>query len=487
MNIIIISVIIMYGIKFYNRRNELKFLSNASKPFLAIIYGRRRVGKTRLVLEFCRGRKFIYFFVNPEKNSKLLLEEYSEQLKRCMDLPSYIRPESWKEFFKLLFDYDGIVVFDEFQWFTRVDASVPFELQRFWDITEKKPSIIICGSIIGLIKSLFEGYQSPLHGRADVRLELKPLEITAILEWLKDLNISRLEEQVKVYLVFGGIPFYYTLMQKYSVRSLEEALRKLVFEEHAPLRNELGNILREAFGKDYHTYASILSAIAEGNCRLSEIANVVGLKPTSLSPYLKDLAELLDIVEPELPAGRKKGALYVINDFFTRFWFKYIYKNRGLLEYNWKRVYEKCLQTLNTYFGEAFELLAREIVKKLARENKLPFTPTLISKYYGKSPQGTFDIDILAYNVKKKTTLFIEAKWSEIDYNRALETINTLIEKSVYVKIKPVKKYYGLIAKRILNKEELRRKGIIAIDINDLKNLPNFRKINDNPFNRHLF
>ena len=475
--IIILFVIIMTEIKFYDREAELKTLTSVSEPFLAVIYGRRRVGKTRLILEFCKNRKFIYLFVNPEKSSKMLLEEFSRQLREAMRLPSYVRPESWREFFELLSGYDGIVVFDEFQWFTRVDSSVPFELQRFWDTKEKRPSVIVCGSVVGLIKRLFEDYQSPLYGRADVRLEVKPLEVTTIIEWLKDLGVNCLEEQVKFYLIFGGVPYYYALIQKYSVKSIEDALKKLVFEEHAPLRDEVNGILRETFGKDYYTYSSILSAIAEGYCRVSEIANKVGLKPTSLSPYLKDLTELLDIIKPELPAGRKKGAFYTIKDYFTKFWFKYVYKNRSLLEYNWRKVYEKCIQTLNTYLGEAFELLAKEIVEKLAKENKLPFTPTSISKYYGKFPQGSFDIDIVAYNAKTKTALYMEVKWSEIDYSRAQNIVNTLAEKTAYVKIRPLKKYYGLVAKKILDKERLREEKIIAIDINDLKALPSFKNI----------
>ncbi|RLE81776.1 MAG: ATP-binding protein [Thermoprotei archaeon] len=476
--IIIIFVIIMAEIKFYDREAELETLASVSEPFLAIIYGRRRVGKTRLILEFCRNRGFIYLFVNPEKSSKMLLEEFSSQLRESMRLPSYVRPGSWREFFELLSEYDGIVVFDEFQWFTRVDSSVPFELQRFWDTRQRKPSVIICGSIVGLIKSLFESYQSPLYGRADIRLEVKPLEVVTVINWLNDLGVSSLEEQVRFYLVFGGVPYYYALMSKYSVKSLKEALRKLVFEEHAPLRNEVNSVLREAFGKDYYTYASILSAIAEGYCRVSEIASKVGLKTTSLSPYLKDLVELLDIIEPELPAGRKKGAFYIINDYFTRFWFKYVYKNRSLLEYNWRKAYEKCLQTLDTYLGEAFELLAKEIVVKLAKENKLPLTPTSIAKYYGKSPQGSFDIDIVAYDSKARTALYIEVKWSEMDYNRALNIIHTLAEKSVFTKIRPLKKYYGIIAKKIYNKDKLREEEkIVALDISDLKSPPSFKNI----------
>ncbi|HDH07078.1 MAG TPA: ATP-binding protein, partial [Thermoproteales archaeon] len=281
------SIIIMNVIKFYDREKELKLLRSVKKPFLAIVYGRRRVGKTRLLLEYVKNEDFLYFFVNPEKNNKILLEEFVEQMRNKIKLPTYVRPANWREFLDLLFSYDGIVIFDEFQWFNKLNPSFIFDLQKFWDTREQKPTIIISGSIIGMIKKVFEEQGSPLHGRADIKIELKPLEMKVVFEILDDLGIKSIEEKVKFYLIFGGIPYYYSLAWKYSVKSLKEALRRLVFEEHAPLRNEVEIILREAFGKEYHTYASILSAISEGATKLVEIANKIGLKPTSLPPYLK--------------------------------------------------------------------------------------------------------------------------------------------------------------------------------------------------------
>ncbi len=125
------------------------------EPFLAVIYGRRRIGKTALVLKFLEERPHLYFFENPKKPPHLLLEEYGEALRRAAGLPGYVRFRTWDEFFESLFSLRGYVVaFDQFQWFMEVAPEVPYILQRFWDVKTGKPSIVITGSVVGLVKRL---------------------------------------------------------------------------------------------------------------------------------------------------------------------------------------------------------------------------------------------------------------------------------------------------------------------------------------------
>lgn len=129
--VIIVYVIIVNRIKFYDREIELRKLESIKHPFLAVIYGRRRVGKTRLILEYCKNRPFLYFFVNPEKNSKILLQEFVGEMREKMRLPTYFRPENWNDFLDMPFNFNGIVIFDEFQWFQKINPAFPFDLQRY--------------------------------------------------------------------------------------------------------------------------------------------------------------------------------------------------------------------------------------------------------------------------------------------------------------------------------------------------------------------
>jgi len=132
----------MAVIKLYGRERELGLLRRLREPFLAVVYGRRRVGKTALVLKFLEERPHLYFFVNPRKPSRLLLEEYGEALRRAAGLPGYVRFASWDEFFDVLFSLRGYAVaFDEFQRLAEVAPEVPYILQRFWDTRAEKPSL----------------------------------------------------------------------------------------------------------------------------------------------------------------------------------------------------------------------------------------------------------------------------------------------------------------------------------------------------------
>jgi len=369
----------------------------------------------------------------------------------------------------MLFNFNGIVIFDEFQWFQKINPAFPFDLQRYWDMRQRKPTVIISGSIIGMVKKLFEEHGAPLYGRADIKIDLKPLKINAVSEILKDLGIASPEEQIKFYLVFGGIPYYYSLMWKYSIKSLDEALIKLVFEDRAPLREELEAILREAFGREHRTYAAILVAISDGATKLTEIANKVGLKATSLVPYLRDLDELLDLIRMEKILGRRKGRLYHINDYFTRFWFRYVYRNRSTLEYDWKKVYEKCVQTVNSYFGECFEILSHEILVMMAEKGKLPLRPTSVTKYYGRRPdRKVFDIDLIAYDEITGDALLVETKWKKLTEKEVHQILYCLIENSNYIGAKIRRKIYGIIAKRIEYKDKLKSENIFLIDIEDI-------------------
>ncbi|MGC8584426.1 MAG: AAA family ATPase, partial [Thermoproteus sp.] len=143
----------MAVIKLYGRERELALLGRLKPPFLAVVYGRRRIGKTALVLSFLSARPHLYFFVNPKKPRGALLEEFGEALRRAAGLPSYVRFADWEEFFDALFRLRGYVVaFDEFQWFLETAPEVPYILQKMWDTRVEKPSVILTGSVVGMVK-----------------------------------------------------------------------------------------------------------------------------------------------------------------------------------------------------------------------------------------------------------------------------------------------------------------------------------------------
>jgi len=410
-------------IKFYGREKELNLLNNTKKPYLAIIYGRRRIGKTTLALKFVENKDYLYFFVNPYKKENLILEEFSSLLLKKMNMER-LKIENWESFFDLLFRYEGFVIFDEFQWFLDINKETPFVLQKYLDKNKEKPTIIITGSVIGMIKKLFIDSQSPLFKRSDIIINLKELKVKDVFKILEDLKIKDLEEKLKFYLLFGGVPYYYNLIYKYNVKNIKEAIKKLIIDEFAPLKNEVRDFIIESFKKEYKTYLSILYAIAEGKTKLEEISSIAQIKTTSLPYYLNDLIELMDIIKKEKIDLKKRKHIYLIKDRYFNFWLKFIYKYGDIL--NEKELEKIIFSNLNKFFGWSFELLIKELFFSFFSNYQKIF------KFYGKTKdKKIIEIDLVAINEKTKEIAFVECKWK--DNVNLKEILKELEEKSKYV------------------------------------------------------
>ncbi|MBI5073122.1 AAA family ATPase, partial [Candidatus Woesearchaeota archaeon] len=206
--------------RFVDRETELKELSeiealSKKKLFVVALYGLRRVGKTRLLLEFLKS-KGIYFFVNKNKTSADLLNEYQEILKKGKVLGELESVDSWDKFFDVLMKRNAPpIVFDEFQNFSFVEPAVFGIMQKNIDLHEGKSGLIILsGSLIGLMKNLFKSSKEPLYGRIKKGFKLEQLSLASCLELGQELGLAK-EELVKVYLVFGGYPKYFVAIEDF--------------------------------------------------------------------------------------------------------------------------------------------------------------------------------------------------------------------------------------------------------------------------------
>jgi AAA+ ATPase superfamily predicted ATPase len=255
--------------EFQNRTNELQAIRNLEQlseehAHMLVMFGRRRVGKTRLIIE---SMDSIYFFVD-KKTSSLLLREYSDILKT--ELSGFV-PEfsNWDDFVRFLFEYSKTnhlkIVFDEFQNFTYVDPAIFSIFQKYWDMYHNDTPILLVfvGSYIGLMKKIFINAKEPLYGRATSRIDLKPLSL---------------------YATFGGVPRYYQLIEDYGLTNYEDVIRTLILSENAILKDEVKQILISEFGNNYTTYFSVLEAISFGKGTLKEISDTTGIEMKSLSP-----------------------------------------------------------------------------------------------------------------------------------------------------------------------------------------------------------
>lgn len=406
--------------KFYDRETELALLQDLTdrstqySQFTAI-FGRRRIGKTELVRQHLQT---IYFFVE-KRPSNALLAEFSATLKS--HIPHAPAFTDWKDFLVFLFAETQhrhlIVVFDEFQNFLSVEPALYSILQGVWDTGHKQSRIhlIAIGSVVGLMKKVFQDAKEPLYGRLTREIDLSPLPIGAIYQIATDLGFQSPTDILTLYGIFGGMPRYYEIIESMGLggSTIPHILHRALFTPFAPFRNEMRDIILSEFGGTAHTYLAILEAIATGKTRRSEIAGPAGLPATSLSKYLRELSDLFDLIEREVPiteqSWKTKKSRYKIRDPFITFWMRFIYRQLSIYE---SGNFPYFLNRLDTYISEfmglAFENITRELLIQRNHHNATPFYFHRIGRWWDRQSE----IDLVALNPETRQTLFVECKWT---------------------------------------------------------------------------
>lgn len=394
---------------FVNREKELESLRAAigrPRPGLLRVFGRRRLGKTELLQRVCEERGGIYLLID-DADTAQVLASLSRQL--AMETGSLATPyRSWDDLFEhLTRDHsDRFVVLDEFQRLIENDRSAVTRLQDHWDrkLRRSGPTIVLCGSSVGMMQRLTGGRKGPLFGRLTTDLRLRAFDYRAVRLLYPDLPE---EQKVYRYAVFGGTPFYH----QFSLgRALPDAIMEAFLEPTAPLRDEPMSLLQ--FELRSHTrYNSILFEIGNGTHALAELETKVGVKHGGLGPYLEVLKHDLDLVAMEEPVcGKRKQARYVMADPFFAFYYRFVFSDRPRLELG--RI-DAVLQTiqadLDGYVGRVFEDVARQALIALngRRYAGVDVDFDRIGRWWNK--QGE-ELDIVAPGTRE--ILVGEVKWS---------------------------------------------------------------------------
>lgn len=465
--------------RFINREKEIDILEDTKvlskrKLFSIAIWGLRRVGKTRMMLEFMKDTD-MYFFVNKDKTSISLLDEYEIYLRNAKIINELEKLNNWDDFFKILFErYEGIVAFDEFQNFLSVDRSVFGTLQKYIDLNEGKRGLLFffTGSTTGLIKKLFLDSKQPLYGRIKRQMHLKPMSFENIIDMCGELHITELSDIIKLYAVAGGYPRYYVAVEDENLKdvSFENIIERFFFVENAVFEDEVMSILSLEFGKRSGVYYDILTAIASGCTRISEIASFLRKKETDLTRQTYELVHHFNILNYDEQVIGNKKLLYIDHPLMD-FWFRFFYKNISDYKRRNTKFVENTKNSINNYIGRRFEIICREF---LINKDKIPFKYHTVGRQWGKikgAPKGqnTYEIDIVALNSDSKDILFVECKWKYLTLKQAGKILLDLQEMSKFVdwNNNVRKEHFGLIAKKITGKDKLRAKGFTVFDLDD--------------------
>lgn len=462
---------------FFDRHNELLLLSERYEKLnageLCVLFGRRRIGKTELLLRFLEKSdcKKLYLYVNISEKSELM-EQFSRDIKEQVN--DTLRIRDWKDFFQYLFEESKnkkfIVVIDEFQRFSRLSKDFISMLQSVWDteLKQNKIMIVLLGSSMGMTHDLVFSAKGPLYGRATVKKKINPFRYVDFREMF--FNLKSEKEKIEFYSVFGGTPYYLDAAKKEN-KSLFETITNLVLDEDGRLFDEPTTLLSSEL-RSFNRHNSILLSIAKGKYELKEIADQLNMEQTQITPHIHHLINLLDIVYREEPIfGKKRRSRYLFKDNFFRFWYRFVFPNKSSIELkNYPSVIDRIRDSFIQYNSKIFEDVIKELLV-LYNGKKISGYPLNFEKIGSWWEKGD-EIDIICYN--KREILVGEVKWKNKLIN-GLSVFNDMEDKVRKLSFGGRVKYL-IVSKSGFEadtREVLEKKGVICLDLTDVESLFN--------------
>jgi AAA+ ATPase superfamily predicted ATPase len=463
-------------IPFTDRKKELSFLKekySSGSSELIIIYGRRRVGKTELIkqsLPHAPGRSLYLLGELQKENQLAALYSRIAGLTLDDDFLKNNPLDNWHAFFdyltRLIEEECMVLVFDELPYIHKSNPGFISILQYYWDEKWKEMDfkLILCGSSISMMQKIALSYSSPIYGRRTGQIHLQPL---TYLDFQELFNWSQ-EDVVGAYAVLGGIPRY---AAEFDINNnLNNNIVNALMDKDSYLYKEAKFLLMEEL-KDFTNYFSILKAVAMGKNTFSAISHFSGVATNKLYAYISRLAEL-GILRRDIPITSPKEKStrvgnYVLQDYFFRFWFRYIYPNSSLIEIGRSDiVLDMVKDDFSRYLGPVFEDIASELLQNCSFSGRLP----LFTKW-GKWWHKDKEIDVVALNEQTDAILFCECKWQ----NRMVgkKVMEDLMRKSDHVvwRNKERTAYYVVVSKSGFTSAAVtfaKDKGVYMFTLEDL-------------------
>jgi AAA+ ATPase superfamily predicted ATPase len=416
---------------FLGREKELESLERmyAKDTFqMAVVYGRRRIGKTSLLNEFVKGKKSLYLPAE-EVNDSLNLKKFSNILGELLGIGNFPAVNDWNDFFSIIEEKFGrehmVVVIDEYPYAASVNKSLNSILQHIIDYKFKNTNmfLILCGSSMSFMENQVLGEKSPLFGRRTGQLKVNPLDYydaALFYPHVSDVN------KIRYYAAIGGTPYYLSLID--DTLSFEENLRDLYFEINGYLLNE-GTLLMKQEFREPANYNAVLQAIASGSNTLNEIAGFTKLETSLISKYLLTLQEL-NYIERVIPFGanplKGKKSHYQIMENFVAFWYRYVFSVRTEIERGHGEVYfALALDNLDEFIGPIFEEVTKQYLRRKNSALQLPFVAKSFGKWWGRGKAGEAqEIDIVVESVAGKELIIGECKWTAaLKTNKAITSL----------------------------------------------------------------
>lgn len=405
--------------EFKGRGRELKVLDElwaARDAALLILYGRRRIGKTRLLRQWSQqpGVRALYWVAEPSSTLDQL-RSFSQALYNFANPNTPAPPEftyatweqAWQQVANLAHQERLALFVDEFTYLLEIDPSLAALLQNLWDglLSQSNLFLVLCGSHMGMMQRHMLSYQAPLYGRATRQLHLQPFPFGYTQDFFPGYAA---DERVVVYALFGGVPAYWELLD--PAASISDNIRHLLLTPGNLLQAE-PRLLLQDFVREPHNYIGILRAIATGARTQKEISSRAGLTQGHVSAYLNTLQEagFVERRTPVTAAETSRLGRYHITDPYLRFYYRFLAARQAQLAMGETdlALAEIKRHLLDFIGAHTWEELCREWTLRAGVRGALPFTADQVGSAWTRQAQ----VDVVGINSMTKTLLLGECKW----------------------------------------------------------------------------
>ncbi len=407
---------------FVGRERELESLRreiSSSRPSLIIIFGRRRVGKSALILKALGETPHVYYQATRLLDSANL-SRFRDRIRNFMgtDDPLLAGLQSWEAVFEYLIRLARTtarstpltVVLDEFPYLCEMNPGLPSILQVIWDQIERERlplKLVLCGSMMAFMEDLL-AERNPLYGRQTMVMKVGPLPFRDGAKFFPGWTD---EDRLLAHFVFGGIPYYLGFCS--PAKSFSENIVATVFGVGAPLLEEPEHVLQAEL-RSVSRYASIINAIASGCTQVSQIVGHLRelRSATDLAPYIATLMRL-GLIRREASLDqrdreRERKGRYFLNDQFMVFWYRFVLPNlSAIASGHGQEMYETVVApALNDYGGSLFEVVSRQYMSLYGGE-AVASPVREVGRIWGDDS----DIDVVGETIEG-TPFFGECKWT---------------------------------------------------------------------------
>lgn len=427
---------------------ELEALYASPRFEFLVLYGRRRIGKTSLLMEFA-GRHETIFFSAQEKNNALNLQDFSRTVQQHFDGFAHGTFEDWEAAFAYIGSRCGekrtVLIIDEFPFIASEYPAVKSILQHVIDHVwrNKDLFLILCGSSISFMENEVMGYRSPLYGRSTEQMELRAFDYLESAAFFPKYSSV---EKLLAYGILGGIPCYLASFD--PEEPLERNIARNILRTGAFLHNEPQLLLRMEL-REPQIYNSIFEAIASGASRINDIVTKIHEESSKCARYLSILRGL-KLIDKVTPCGESESArksIYRITDHFYDFWYHFLFANMTYYELlGAEKSAAEIMSGLSEYMGTIFEDICTQYLRREAREGHLPFVPAKLGRWWGNNPKKRRqdDMDILALSQDGRSAIFCECKFRNELFDR--KQYQDLMD-AAEIFTKPEERYYYIFSK----------------------------------------